>query len=304
MKYILNSLKRLLEITDTPNLMIKIADTIIQLSYNYPEATFGIFQDIVDILIAWHIDITQSEDLIEFISNVLMDLRPYWLRDMPFTITLLYQFIEDMESYLNHLDTEENKKREVEKIEKISALFKVYNTVIKSISCIGDDNYKQLKYVLTESETEQILETLRRLLTCISRLYDSKHIKLLFGPVNVSIELFYDIFDERIFAMDHLITEFVLMQNSCDLLLSDEVDLSYLRFLSKIINRYIQTNNIELFRQLISFEGRLWNYKFTHNFKVSIFKSTSHFFLVNKLKGTNSIVSNNRVKTVSEVKKK
>jgi hypothetical protein len=250
--------------------MIKIAETILQLSYNYPEATFAIFQDIVDILIAWHIDITQSDELVEFISNILLDLRPYWLRDMSFTITLLYQFIEDMESYLNNLDNEEKKRREIEKIEKISALLKVYNTVIKSISCLGDDNYKKLKYVLTQNEIDQILETLNRLLVCVSRLYDSKYIKLLFGPVNISIELFYDIFDEKVFSLDNLIIEFIVKQNSCDLILSDDIDYSYLRLLSKIIGRYILTNNIELFKQLISFEGRLWNYKFSQNFQVKI----------------------------------
>jgi hypothetical protein len=260
-----------LEIIDTPDLMIKIAETILQLSYNYPEATFAIFQDIVDILIAWHIDITQPDELIEFISNILMDLRPYWLRDMPFTITLLYQFIEDMESYLTNIDSEEKKRKEIEKIEKIAALLKVYNTVIKSISCLGDDNYKQLKYVLTQGEIDQILETLHRLLVCVSRLYDSKYIKILFGPVNISIELFYDIFDDKVFTLDNLIIEFVVKQNSCDLILSDDIDYSYLKLLSKIIGRYISTNNIEFFKQLISFNGRLWNYKFSQNFQVNLF---------------------------------
>ena len=266
----MNSLKRLLEIIDTPNLMTKIAETILQLSYLYPEATFCIFQDIVDILIAWHIDTTQSDELIEFTSNTLVDLRPYWLRDMEFTITLLYQFIEDTESYLNNLDVEENKRKEIEKIDKISALFKVYNTVMKSISCIGDQNYKQLKYVLTHKETEQILKTLQRLLSCVSQLYDSKHNELLFGPVNNALEIFYDIFDEKVFSLDNLITDCILKQNSCVNIWSNDVDLSYLKLLTKIINRYILTSNIEFFKQLISYEGRLWNYKFSRNLKVNL----------------------------------
>jgi hypothetical protein len=55
-------------------------------------------KDVVDILIAWHIDFTQSDQLIEFTSQALVQLRPYWLRDLTFTTNLLYQFIEDMES--------------------------------------------------------------------------------------------------------------------------------------------------------------------------------------------------------------
>lgn len=54
----------------------------------------------MDILIAWHIDCTQSDEVIEFTSNSLAELRPHWLKDMNFTINLLEQFLEDMESYL------------------------------------------------------------------------------------------------------------------------------------------------------------------------------------------------------------
>ena len=117
----MNSLKKLLENVDSPNLMIKIAQTILKLSNFNQEATFYVFQvnyknnkkviiniyfynfkkDIVDILIAWHIDPSQTDEVTESISELLVQLRPYWLKDFSFTITLLYQFIEDMESYLN-----------------------------------------------------------------------------------------------------------------------------------------------------------------------------------------------------------
>ena len=121
---ILNALKKVLETVETPDLMIQITKTIIQVSTLFPDATLAIFQDIVDILIAWHIDCTQPDEIVEFTSSTLIELRPYWLKDMSFTITLLYQFLEDMESYIG--DT--NKRKEIEKIEKISALLKVFNT--------------------------------------------------------------------------------------------------------------------------------------------------------------------------------
>jgi hypothetical protein len=43
-KYVLNSLKKLLETVDTPRLMMQIAKTICQLSKFYPDSTFNIFQ--------------------------------------------------------------------------------------------------------------------------------------------------------------------------------------------------------------------------------------------------------------------
>ena len=59
------------------------------------------FKDVVDILVAWHIDRTQSTDVINYTSKVLVDLRACWLKDIEFTILLLNQFLEDLESYMN-----------------------------------------------------------------------------------------------------------------------------------------------------------------------------------------------------------
>lgn len=58
-------------------------------------------KDVVDILIAWHIDSTQPEEVIQFTSNSLVELRSFWLKRLDFTITLLEQFLEDIESYVN-----------------------------------------------------------------------------------------------------------------------------------------------------------------------------------------------------------
>ena len=80
--------------------MTKVAKLTVKLSKSYPDHTFYIFQDIIDILIAWHIDVTQTDELINTISDILVDFRPFWLKEINFTINLLYQFVEDLESYL------------------------------------------------------------------------------------------------------------------------------------------------------------------------------------------------------------
>lgn len=55
----------------------------------------------MDILVAWHIDCSQKNDVLEFTSKALVDLRGFWLNDIAFTTDLLYQFLEDTESYMN-----------------------------------------------------------------------------------------------------------------------------------------------------------------------------------------------------------
>ena len=79
-------MKHTLESIDEPNVMTKVAKLIVKLSKSYPDHTFYIFQDIIDILIAWHIDVTQTDELINTISDILVDFRPFWLKEINFTI--------------------------------------------------------------------------------------------------------------------------------------------------------------------------------------------------------------------------
>lgn len=58
-----------------------------------------LFQDTVDILIGWHIDATQQHSVIKFTSSALIGFQQFWISDINFTVTLLGQFLEDMESY-------------------------------------------------------------------------------------------------------------------------------------------------------------------------------------------------------------
>jgi len=53
----------------------------------------------VDILVGWHIDATQKEALTSYTSNALVSFRQFWLADIHFSLTLLGQFLEDMEAY-------------------------------------------------------------------------------------------------------------------------------------------------------------------------------------------------------------
>ena len=57
------------------------------------------FQDTVDILVGWHIDSTQKEALTRFTSESLISLQQFWMTEISFSVTLLGQFLEDMEAY-------------------------------------------------------------------------------------------------------------------------------------------------------------------------------------------------------------
>ena len=65
-------------------------------------------QNTVDILVGWHIDIQQESSLIDFIATSLVSLHEFWIKDMPFSVELLKQFLEDMEAYSNVSKDAEN----------------------------------------------------------------------------------------------------------------------------------------------------------------------------------------------------
>jgi PI-3-kinase-related kinase SMG-1 len=56
-------------------------------------------QNTVDILVGWHIDLTQKESLIQCVSHALVSFRQFWSSDVSFSTTLLAHFLEDLEAY-------------------------------------------------------------------------------------------------------------------------------------------------------------------------------------------------------------
>jgi len=170
-----------LETVDAAELMMEITKTLAQVSSLFPDATLAIFQDVVDILVAWHIDPSQAGHVVDFIAAALVDLRPYWLKDMPFTLTLLCQFLEDMDSYLGDAS---NRRREAERVQKVAALLGVFNTVVRSVACVGDTSYQPLRLILSGEHEAQLLQALYRLLAYAARLAPTRLNELIYTPSN------------------------------------------------------------------------------------------------------------------------
>jgi len=54
----------------------------------------------VDILVGWHIDSTQKDKVLEYTAAALIGFHEFWSADLSFSVTLLSQFLEDMEAYV------------------------------------------------------------------------------------------------------------------------------------------------------------------------------------------------------------
>lgn len=62
-----------------------------------------LLQDIIDIIVGWHIDVSQPREVLKCATNCLKRMTPYWVIDMGFTINLLHQFLEDAENFKDDL---------------------------------------------------------------------------------------------------------------------------------------------------------------------------------------------------------
>ncbi|CAG0882902.1 unnamed protein product [Darwinula stevensoni] len=135
---IMQHLHSILEATEEPAVMVTTMDTVLFLLEMHPTALNPHFEDLADILVGWHIDTTQSSAIQEYIVSVFQMLHPYWLADLPFTLNLMTQFLEDMDCYSEQLltsgsiaDLEENSQEC--HIAKLTSLLRVFSTVVKSL---------------------------------------------------------------------------------------------------------------------------------------------------------------------------
>ncbi|CAK9817618.1 Serine/threonine-protein kinase SMG1 [Anthophora quadrimaculata] len=139
----MSQLQSMLENVDRSDLLVATVDAILLIMESYPETFSNHFRDTVDILVGWHIDSTQQKAIATYASRSLQRLRTFWIADLQFTLTLLGQFLEDMESYDEELSLPESGRSSPgdetsptprECIRRITSLISVFNTVTKSIS--------------------------------------------------------------------------------------------------------------------------------------------------------------------------
>ncbi|XP_031845911.1 serine/threonine-protein kinase Smg1 isoform X3 [Nomia melanderi] len=139
----MSKLQSTLENVDRSDLLVATVDAILLIMESYPETFSNHFRDTVDILVGWHIDSTQQKAIASYASRSLQRLRTFWIADLQFTLTLLGQFLEDMESYDEELTLPESGRSSPgddasptprECILRITSLISVFNTVTKSIS--------------------------------------------------------------------------------------------------------------------------------------------------------------------------
>lgn len=136
-------LQNLLENTHSSSIFTATVEVIILLSKTYPESLGPLFVDMVDILVGWHLDIEQTKDIKDCAANTLQKLHLFWKSDISFSEYILGQFVEDIVAYGDELSqpssgrntpVQDAPSTPSDCIKRISGLFEVFNTVMKSLS--------------------------------------------------------------------------------------------------------------------------------------------------------------------------
>ncbi|CAG8560727.1 5738_t:CDS:10, partial [Ambispora gerdemannii] len=94
---VVSELENLLDSTECVDYFSGLLEVLERIADRYPTEFGNRFQDIIDLLVGWHIDTTVSDSLHNYISDSFRRLRPFWAQNLNFANELLSHFLADME---------------------------------------------------------------------------------------------------------------------------------------------------------------------------------------------------------------
>lgn len=97
-------LKSYLENAENTETFKQITNTIAAFARNYRRSFEHHFKDIVDMIVGWHLENGQTLEVKEHCSIVLQHFSHYFLKNLDFTLSLVTQFLEDIQSFADSDD--------------------------------------------------------------------------------------------------------------------------------------------------------------------------------------------------------
>jgi PI-3-kinase-related kinase SMG-1 len=160
---VMKDLQELLERTNQSGFLITLVDALGTISNWKPKLFEPIFQDVVDILVGWHIDSTQLPAVRTHMSQVLLSWNSYWIIDMEFSSSLLRQFMEDLEAFDEDVAKSDDPDNLKDISERMLSLMQVFNTVL---SCLKTRQQNAITFLPPESSVwcENILDSFAKVL--------------------------------------------------------------------------------------------------------------------------------------------
>lgn len=143
---LLNKTKRAFEESDSSELLIGFTEIFLAAAKVNPKVMIGHFQNVVDIIIGWHVNSSHtsySSSLSSNLSRALIGFKQFWVNDIEFATSLLNQFVEDFQNCYEELknDQQSSNNQLTRRLEMMTSLIKIYIAVLKSLNQSFDPDY-------------------------------------------------------------------------------------------------------------------------------------------------------------------
>lgn len=162
---ILNKTKRAFEESDSSELLIGFTEIFLAAAKTNPKVMVSHFQNVVDIMIGWHVNSSHtsySSSITSNLSRALIGFKQFWVNDIDFSTSLLNQFVDDFQLTYEELKTNHKNPNNqlTKKLEMMTSLVKIYIAVLKSLNQFLKPDYNVL------------VERLKKFMNCVVELVD------------------------------------------------------------------------------------------------------------------------------------
>lgn len=229
-------------------------DNLMTLVELYPENFYAQFSNTIDLLFGWHVDPAQPLSNVEFISKNLQRMSKHFQVNLEFSVTLIWHFIEDIETYSNHLfrkGSDEILSADSGSIEQVTVTILALNTVLK---CLGDAfhpaNNTQVNLKFVTDCLQKILHTV----TGALELYVPDNLII---AANDSISILLGVLGTKTGGLNSEIYCLIDLQLSLINEFDDATIISMLLMISKVIKELSAELPIELIAKLIGPDSKI-----------------------------------------------
>ncbi|XP_053681891.1 serine/threonine-protein kinase Smg1 [Sabethes cyaneus] len=174
---LMDMLKDYLEAADTVDTFVTVTDVIVDICAKYPRCFQTHFTDIVDIVVGWHLETDQIPEVKNHCSKVLHSFKNFWNEDLEFTLNLLGQFVEDIESCCSELESSGSGDLFLSSAISFSSLLDAFNTVIKCLMPTPEILFRTVGREMVDNSFEVIVKAS----TIITKQYCLEEVLL---PIN------------------------------------------------------------------------------------------------------------------------
>ena len=148
---LLNKTKRAFEDTESSELLIAFTEIFLAAAKTNPKIMISHFQNVVDIIISWHLNSSThnsySNSSSSNLSRALIGFKQFWINDINFSTSLLNQFVDDFQNLYEELKDGHQSlttNQYCKKFEMMTSLIKIYIAVLKSLIQSFKPDHNQL----------------------------------------------------------------------------------------------------------------------------------------------------------------